>query len=46
MPGAREFYEVIADEAERRINFNFILKEIESRSSKCFSGVLTEIFFN
>ena len=38
---ARDFYEVIVDEAEGRINYRLI--EIESEQSNCFSRILTEI---
>ena len=41
---ARDFYEVIVDEAEGRINYRLI--EIESEWSNCFSRILTEINSN
>ena len=40
---ARDFYEVIVDEAEGRINYNLI--QIESESSNCFGRIPTEISF-
>ena len=39
-----DFYEVIVDEAEGRINYRLI--EIENEQSNCFSGILTEINAN
>ena len=43
MNSARDFYEVIVDEAEGGIHYHHI--EIESEQYNCFSRILTKIYF-